>query len=110
MPKQILLVHGRGFKPPKPDYERLWRDAVEAGFERDRPELLPALEDARVELVYYADLSAEWLTKVGKTPRPNDLERRRATRRASPSSRRPTCPTSTSSTRFCTRKAFKRVS
>ena len=78
MPKQILLVHGRGFKPPKADYERLWLDAVEVGFERDRPDLLPAFRSARVELVYYADLSGEWLSKVGKKPLPDDLAMRRA--------------------------------
>ena len=79
MPKQILLVHGRGFKPGKSDQERLWLDALEVGFRRDRPDLLDAWAAARVELVYYADLSAEWLTKIGKTAKTDDLTSRRAT-------------------------------
>lgn len=79
MKHQLLLVHGRGFKPTKRDFSRLWRDALRAGFERDRPDLLPALNEAHIEVVYYADLSAEWLTKIGKKPREGDLQSRRAT-------------------------------
>ena len=79
MSRQIILVHGRGFKPNKPRYQRLWRDAITAGFERDRPDLLPALDEARISMVYYADLSAEWLSRVGKRPRENDFEMRRET-------------------------------
>ena len=77
--KQVILVHGRGFKPPKADFERLWKDALEIGFGRDRPDLLPALKAADVRVAYYADLSADWLAKIGRKPKPGDMDRRRTT-------------------------------
>lgn len=79
MRHQLLLVHGRGFKPPRRDLSRLWRDALRAGFERDRPDLLPALQSTQMELVYYGDLSGEWLSRRGKSPKEDDLASRRHT-------------------------------
>ncbi|MEZ6051536.1 MAG: hypothetical protein R3C02_09140 [Planctomycetaceae bacterium] len=79
MTVQIILVHGRGFKPQKPRYMRLWLDAITAGFQRDRPDLLPRLLNADISMVYYADLSAKWLCAIGQRPVENDLDMRQAT-------------------------------
>lgn len=78
MPKQILLVHGRHYKPAKPDLQKLWNEAIRHGIERDFPSKQKAFKDARVELVYYGDISNAFLSKSYGQPVPDDLDDRKA--------------------------------
>ena len=78
MAKTILMLHGRHFKPSKKELQRLWIEALRFGIERDHPEKMPAFNKARVELVYYGDISNAFLRDVLDPPDPNDLADRRA--------------------------------
>lgn len=78
MSKSILLVHGRHYKPAKNDLQKLWFDALKFGVERDRPDKLQALGDAKLELVYYGDISNEFLSRVFDEGAPDDLADRKA--------------------------------
>ena len=62
----LLLVHGRDFKPAADKYLALCREAVRVGLERDRPDLLPALDNLATGLGYFGDLSAALLKSKGK--------------------------------------------
>ena len=79
MAKMILLVHGRHFKPPKPDLQKLWMEALRHGIERDHPEKLQAFKDAKVELVYYGDISNDYLSEALDEPVPDDVDDRKST-------------------------------
>jgi len=79
MAKQILMVHGRHFKPPKPALQNLWIEALRHGIERDHPNKLRAFERAKVDLVYYGDISNQYLKEELGEPIPNDLADRKAT-------------------------------
>ena len=75
MPKTILLVHGRGFKPPKKELQKLWFEALRFGIERDHPAKLAAFNSAKVELVYYGDISNQFLKKAtGKSVPSADIK------------------------------------
>ena len=76
MPKTILFIHGRSFKPPKQELQKLWLDAVRFGMERDHPEKASDLADAKMELVYYGDRSRRFLEKTLKEPYRDDTKDR----------------------------------
>ena len=76
MPKTILMVHGRHFKPPKTELQKLWMEALRFGMERDHPGKLAALKNAKVELVYYGDISNTFLRDALGEPIPDDLAER----------------------------------
>ena len=79
MAKTILLIHGRHFKPAKADLKKLWLDALRHAIKRDHPGKLQAFKDAKIELVYFGDLSNAFLkTALGK-PVPKDTASRQAT-------------------------------
>lgn len=77
MAKTILLVHGRHYKPAKDDLRKLWTEALSFGIERDHPNKLQAFKDARVELVYYGDISNAYLSKALNESVPRDLADRK---------------------------------
>jgi len=79
MSKTILLVHGRHYKPPKRELQKLWREALRFGIERDHPEKLQRFKDARIELVYYGDISNAFLSDVLDEPIPDDVVDRNRT-------------------------------
>lgn len=74
--KTILLVHGRHFKPSKDDLRKLWIEALRYGIERDHPGKLAAFKQARIEFVYYGDISNKFLIQTYGTSPPNDLRDR----------------------------------
>lgn len=78
MPKTILMVHGRHFKPPKKDLKKLWIEALRHGIERDHSEKVQAFKSAKVELVYYGDISNAYLSETLDEPVPDDLDDRNA--------------------------------
>lgn len=78
MAKNILLVHGRSYKPAKMDLQKLWVETLRFGIERDHPQKLQAFKDAKVELVYYGDISNAYLSQLYNEEIPNDLDDRKA--------------------------------
>jgi hypothetical protein len=64
--KTLVLVHGRGFKPPRAELEALWSEAIRAGLARDAAGALPAFERCRREFVYFGDASNAVLTAAGR--------------------------------------------
>ena len=80
MPKTILFVHGRSFKPNKRALWSIWSDAVEHGIARDRNGKLRAYRKAKKEFVYYGDLSNRFLRSKGqKYSEKKDIEGRKKT-------------------------------
>lgn len=79
MAKTILLIHGRHFKPPKADLKKLWLEALRHAIKRDHPGKLQAFKDAKVELVYFGDLSNAFLKSALGKPVPKDTASRQAT-------------------------------
>jgi hypothetical protein len=57
----VLVVHGRGFKPPADALADISFAALRAGVQRDYPEHLHLYDETSVNLVYYGDLSNELL-------------------------------------------------
>lgn len=70
--RTLVLVHGGGFKPARAELERLWRDALAAGLDRDFADAggRDLLSRVRVELVYYGDLVQPLLAEREKSPDP----------------------------------------
>ena len=66
MTKTLILVHGRGFKPPRAALEALWYAALRAGLARDAAAAIPAFEQCRHEFVYFGDETREMLTAAGR--------------------------------------------
>ena len=62
----LVLVHGRGFKPPKDDVQRLWIGALTAGLRRDRADAVSVLQNSATELVYFGDEVATVLNRAGR--------------------------------------------
>lgn len=58
-PRIILCLHGAGARPGEQAQQRYWRDALVAGFARDRSAQAAALANCEFRLVYYGDLSRE---------------------------------------------------
>ncbi len=75
--KTILLVHGRNFKPSKKDFQKHWLEALRFGIKRDHPDKVAALDKAKIEFVYYGNISNKFLKEAGKSPPPGDLADRR---------------------------------
>lgn len=63
MSKRILLVHGRSMKPSPEALCRLWKAAIRVGLERDHPEAVEAFDAANKKMVYYGEISNEFLHK-----------------------------------------------
>ena len=64
--KTLILVHGRGFKPPKAELEALWLEALRSGLTRDFADPLTAWRRCRREFVYYGDEIA-WRARSART-------------------------------------------
>jgi hypothetical protein len=64
--KTLVLVHGRGFKPPRAELETLWCDAIRAGLARDAAGSLPMFDRCRREFVYFGDESSAVLAAAGR--------------------------------------------
>ena len=62
----LLVVHGRGFKPPAESLQDIIAAALRAGVERDYPECVDAYDSAAVSLAYYGDLSSDLLSDHGQ--------------------------------------------
>lgn len=78
MGRTIILIHGRSPKPPRAALRRLWIDGLRAGLKRDHPRTLRKLGDARIEFIYYGDVSNAFFDARG-TPTPDDSASRRDT-------------------------------
>lgn len=78
MGKQILLIHGRHYKPVKADLQSLWIQAIKHGIDRDFPSKVQEFKDAKVELVYYGDISNAFLSDFYDEAIPDDLDDRKA--------------------------------
>lgn len=63
----MLVVHGRGFKPPAEALRDVSCAAIRSGVERDYPDCLHLYDEASVELAYYGDLSGEILRSRRQT-------------------------------------------
>ena len=57
----VVLLHGRGLKPPRAQLQDLWFRALARGLERRAPHLLPGLESMTRTFLYYGDLSNQFL-------------------------------------------------
>ncbi|MFP4475264.1 MAG: hypothetical protein ACLFOY_06865 [Desulfatibacillaceae bacterium] len=57
MGRTIIMVHGRGIKPPRRQLAATWKDALRYSISRDFPEAAGLFEQTWCEMVYYGDLS-----------------------------------------------------
>jgi len=62
--RSILLVHGRGYKPPAADYLDLATAALRIGIERDHPDKVADFGALEINLAWYADLAAPHLKQA----------------------------------------------
>lgn len=65
--KSLVVVHGRGFKPPRGELEALWTQALRAGVRRDAADALPGFDRCRCEFVYYGDEVNAVLNTAGRS-------------------------------------------
>jgi len=72
MGKSIVLIHGRSWKPAEAEWRKLWRDALAYGVLTDFPDCKKAWQKAKLEFVYYGDLSNQFLMETDKQPPPAD--------------------------------------
>jgi len=63
--RTLLFVHGRDFKPTAEQFMDVSLAALNAGFERDCPELADQFRRLEKRLAYYGDISNEFLTGQG---------------------------------------------
>jgi len=63
--RSILVVHGRGYKPPADEYLALVKAALRAGIERDHPDNVRDFDRIDVHLAWYGDLAATVLDQRG---------------------------------------------
>ena len=63
----ILLVHGRDFKPAHDVLLDISLQAIRAGIERDYPDHVEAYDMVSKDMAYFGDLSNELLESSGKT-------------------------------------------
>lgn len=82
--RQLILVHGRHFKPTEAPLLQNWLEALAVGLQRDHEPSAPRLEqltaDRRVAMGYYGDVSNEFLARRGKSyDEQQDLQDRKAT-------------------------------
>ena len=66
MSKTLILVHGRGFKPPRAALEAQWYAALRAGIVRDAAAAIPAFEQCRREFVHFGDETRATLAAAGR--------------------------------------------
>lgn len=79
--KHIILIHGRHFKPKKSVLTKNWKDALEHGITRDNTSsILKKYKDVKKTMVYYGDISNEFLRGKGKryTESTDIIDRRKA--------------------------------
>ena len=62
----LLLVHGKGFKPPEEALSDLCAAALRAGVQRDYPEYTEKFDKASLHMAYYGDLTNELLLGQGR--------------------------------------------
>ena len=79
MTKQLVFIHGRNFKPSKPELEESWYAALRHGLFRDfGNEKAKQFDDVDKALVYYGNHSNEFLRNEGdKNDAQADLSDRR---------------------------------
>ncbi|MDA1077076.1 MAG: hypothetical protein O3A63_20375 [Proteobacteria bacterium] len=51
-PHQLVMVHGRGFKPQADVLKRLWIDSLRAGLSRDFPDDLGRFDGLHTSMIY----------------------------------------------------------
>lgn len=73
MGKSILLVHGRNFKPPRDLMEMFWMEALRHGISRDHADALAQFDNCEKNLVYYGDVSNQFLVENGDGQAPTDF-------------------------------------
>lgn len=74
MGKTIIPIHGRDMKPQRVPLEKLWRDALRWGVQRDYPGKLTAYDKCTIEFVYYGDISNTYLEKKTGKPAPGPAD------------------------------------
>ncbi len=57
--RSLLIVHGRGFKPPEPALMEISLEALRAGIERDYPHCADAFDSLSKDMAYFGDLTHE---------------------------------------------------
>ncbi|MCI0785271.1 MAG: hypothetical protein J4O09_03060, partial [Chloroflexi bacterium] len=66
MTKQLVFIHGRNFKPSKPELEEIWYAALRHGLFRDFGDAkAEQFDDVEKQLVYYGNHSNEFLRNEG---------------------------------------------
>lgn len=68
--KRLVLIHGADAIPDEAHHRRIWRRALAAGIERDRPDASAALKEANVEFVFFGDL----INPLAPTPLDPELD------------------------------------
>jgi len=76
MKKNIILVHGRSWKPTEAELKPIWKEVLRFWIERDHPGKLDAYDDTMISFVYYGDLSNKTLLKKGRKKPPNSTAAR----------------------------------
>ena len=67
MTKQLVFIHGRNFKPSKPELEEIWYAALRHGLFRDfGDDKAEQFDDVEKQLVYYGNHSNKFLEKHGE--------------------------------------------
>ena len=67
MAKQLIMVHGRDFKPKEAFLKRNWIDAIKSGIVRDfGDEYGTKFDDINKHMAYYGNLSNKFLYAKGK--------------------------------------------
>jgi len=77
MPKTILFVHGRNWKPAREAFFSLWTEGLRHGIARDHPHKLPLFDACTLDMVYYGDLNNQYLANVKDEWIPDALADRR---------------------------------
>ena len=62
----LLVVHGKGFKPPAEALSDVCAAALRAGVQRDYPEHADKFDKVALHMAYYGDLTNEFLLGQGR--------------------------------------------
>lgn len=62
----LLVVHGKGFKPPEKALSDLCTAALRAGIQRDYPEHTDRFDKLSLHMAYYGDLTNRFLNDLGR--------------------------------------------
>ena len=65
--KHLIMIHGRNFKPKKDVLENSWFDALRHGVGRDFKSQLEKLNAVKKSMVYYGDISNQYLKDIGRS-------------------------------------------